>query len=214
MAARAARGAATTAAPSRPRGAGEATRLKIQTAAEQLFARDGFDRTTLREIARAADQRNVAAVQYHFGSKAGLLASIVERHRSTIDDRRATLLRALSNEADADPSLHALVHALVAPLAEELDSPSGRAYLRIQAQGLTSDSMRPATRSLVARIGRELERLHVDTVDSHRGRFALLLLFHALSDRARREESGAARRADREAFVDSLTRSIEGLFLA
>lgn len=192
----------------------DATRARIREAAEQLFAREGFDRVTLRQIARAADQRNVAAVQYHFGSKEGLLGEIVEEHRERIDARRADALARL-DETPEDAALGALIEVLVAPLAAELDSPSGRAYLRIQAQGLHNDQMRPATRRLVRRIGEQLVALDEgdEGGSSPRGRFALLLLFHALADRAGEEESGRARRSDRAAFVEALTRAIEGLFL-
>lgn len=208
---------------SRSAGGGEATRAKILAAAEQLFAREGFDRVTLRQIARAAGQRNVAAVQYHFGSKEGLLSSLVDAHRSEIDDLRAERLAAMESDS-TDPDLVTLIAALVEPLAAKLDSPSGRAYLRIQAQGLSNDKMRPATRDLVGRISRHLRRVegdaHRDTAadlegtaeNAYRGRFALLLLFHALADRARYEETSRSKRADRSDFVRALSRSIEGLF--
>lgn len=193
------------------RGAANATREKILRAGERLFAADGFDRVPLRRIAREANQGNVAAVQYHFGSKAGLLSAIVDVHREEIDARRAELLE--KAEADGtDGDFGTLLSILVDPLAAKLDSPSGRAYLRIQAQGLTNADMRPATRSLVGRIGRHLGALESDADAPHRARFALLLLFHALADRAGQESAGRARRADRAEFVAALTRSLKGLF--
>jgi len=150
-------------------------------------------------------------VQYHFGSKDGLLSSIVDRHRGEIDDRRRDLLEEREAEGRGE-ELASLVEILVAPLASKLDDPSGRAYLRIQAQGLSNETMRPATRTVVQRIGQSLGSLDESTRDPYRGRFALLLLFHALADRAQQEESGSAKRADRDAFVISLSRSLEGLF--
>ena len=192
-------------------GPSEETRVKIKNAAEQLFAREGFDRVTLRQIARDADQRNVAAVQYHFGSKEGLLSAIVDRHREQIDARRADLLAAMG---EGDPDLSALIDVLVKPLAAKLDDASGRAYLRIQAQGLSNDKVRPATRSLIQRIGRQIAPLDGEEADSYRRRFAVLLLFHALADRAEAEEAGRARQSDRSAFVASLGQSILGLFAA
>ena len=192
---------------------GDTTRDKILRAGEKLFAADGFDRVTLRQIAREADQRNVAAVQYHFGSKAGLLSAIVDDHREEIDRRRAELLdKAETDGTDGD--FGTLLSILVDPLAAKLDAPAGRAYLRIQAQGLTNAEMRPATRSLIGRIGRHLGDLEPGGLTSHRGRFALLLLFHALADRAGREASGQARRADRAEFVAELTASLRGLMSA
>jgi len=204
---------ATRTDPTSGRAGREKTRAKILRAAERLFAKEGFDRVTLRQIARASDQRNVAAVQYHFGSKDGLLSSIVASHREGIDERRRELLEERESEGRGD-ELAALIEILVVPLASKLDDPSGRAYLRIQAQGLSNETMRPATRTVVQRIGHSLGSLDEGTRDPYRGRFALLLLFHALADRARQEEAGRARRADRSAFVNSLSRSLEGLFAA
>lgn len=192
---------------------GESTRARILRAAELLFAAEGFDRVTLRQIARDADQKNVAAVQYHFGSKEGLLQAIVEEHRTQIDDRRAEMLATLE-DGEADPDLSVLIRILVEPLAAKLDDPSGRAYLQIQAQGLSNEKMRPATRSLVSRIGRQLGRIAPEADDRYVGRFGLLLLFHALADRAQQEMIGRARRSDRGVFVDSLAHSIEALFAA
>ncbi len=189
----------------------EGTRRKISNAAERLFAKEGFDRVTLRQIARASNQGNVAAVQYHFGSKDGLLSSIVDGHRAQIDEQRRALLEEREAEGRGD-QLSSLIEILVAPLASKLDDPSGRAYLRIQAQGLSSETMRPATRTVVRRIGQSLGSLDRDTDDPYRGRFALLLLVHSLADRAREEEAGRGRRTDRSAFVASLSRSLEGLF--
>ena len=119
---------------------GDSTRDKILRAGEKLFAADGFDRVTLRQIAREADQRNVAAVQYHFGSKAGLLSAIVDDHRIEIDDRRAELLKKAEIDG-VDGDFGTLLSILVDPLAAKLDSPAGRAYLRIQAQGLTNSEI-------------------------------------------------------------------------
>lgn len=195
------------------RASGGETRARIIAAAERLFAEQGFDRVTLRQIARESGQGNVAAVQYHFGSKEGLLSAIVDRHRGEIDDRRRALLAA-AEASDAEPDLEALVRILVEPLAGRLDDASGRAYLRIQAQGLTNDKMRPATRSLMRRIGE-----HIGSIDHapeapespHLARFALLLLFHALADRAEAETAGRVRRSERDGFVRALTRSLERL---
>ena len=125
----------------------EQTREKILRAGERLFAKEGFDRVTVRQIARDSNQGNVAAVQYHFGSKEGLLSAIVDEHREEIDGRRRALLEEREAEGRGE-DLAALIEILIAPLASKLDSPSGRAYLRIQAQGLSNETMRPATRTV------------------------------------------------------------------
>jgi AcrR family transcriptional regulator len=199
---------ATMAKP--PAGRAAATRERIQRAAERLFADDGFDRVTLRQIARAAEQRNVAAVQYHFGSKDGLLAAIVDRHRAEIDEARHALLAA-SEAKRREPDLAAYLDILLEPLGQKLDDPSGRAYLRIQAEGLHNEAMRPATRLVISRIGRIIGGLDRPKPTPYLDRFATLLLFHALADRARQEEVGNATRADRSPFIKALSQSLIGL---
>ncbi len=51
------------------------TSSRIVQAAEKLFAEQGFKETTMRQITTLADV-NLAAVNYHFGSKKGLIHSV------------------------------------------------------------------------------------------------------------------------------------------
>jgi AcrR family transcriptional regulator len=55
------------------RNASEQTRARLLQAAREVFSEYGFQGATVREICRRADA-NGAAVNYHFGSKDGLLA--------------------------------------------------------------------------------------------------------------------------------------------
>src|SRR5688572_33304361 len=52
------------------------TRQRMIDAAARLFADKGFQNVTVREICRASNA-NVAAVNYHFGDKAGLYRAVV-----------------------------------------------------------------------------------------------------------------------------------------
>jgi AcrR family transcriptional regulator len=52
----------------------EQTRSRLVEAARDVFSQHGFQGATVREICRRADA-NVAAVNYHFGSKDGLFAA-------------------------------------------------------------------------------------------------------------------------------------------
>ncbi|MFC7467297.1 TetR family transcriptional regulator [Actinomadura keratinilytica] len=53
-------------------------------AAEEVFAAQGVDGAQLRDITRLAGQANPSAVQYHFGSRAGLLDAVMaERQERT-----------------------------------------------------------------------------------------------------------------------------------
>jgi AcrR family transcriptional regulator len=53
--------------------ASEQTRKRLLDAAREVFSEHSFQGATVREICRRADA-NVAAVNYHFGNKEGLLA--------------------------------------------------------------------------------------------------------------------------------------------
>lgn len=182
----------------------ESTPERIIAAAEALFANEGIDRVTLRQIARASGQRNVAAVQYHFGGKEALLARIVERHQREIDARRQELL-----DERGDGPLPALLKVLVDPLVEKLGDESGRAYLRIQAQRLTREGLLPATRALARRVR---DALGDTPTDPLRERFVVLLLFQALADRALAEDTDGTRPRSRKTFARSLVRALHGIY--
>jgi AcrR family transcriptional regulator len=113
--------------------AGQDTRTRLITAAEQLFAERGVDAVSLNEINRAAGQRNASALQYHFGDRAGLLKAIMDKHGPDVDARRDVLLQQYRDAGQAD--LRALAAALVLPVAAKLSDPDGgREFLRIFAE--------------------------------------------------------------------------------
>jgi len=58
------------------RAAGAETRRRLIAAATELLADNGEHGVTLRAVSKAAGA-NVAAVQYHFGSREGLIAEVV-----------------------------------------------------------------------------------------------------------------------------------------
>jgi AcrR family transcriptional regulator len=110
-------------------------RLAIVRAAEQLFASEGIDAPSMREIARTAGQGNTNAAQYHFGDRDGLLLAVLERHRARVEGRRGELLDVA--EAAEPVEARALSTALVAPLVSELsESDGGRAHLQVVAEVL------------------------------------------------------------------------------
>lgn len=54
------------------------TATRIVLAAEELFAEHGFIETTMRQITARAEV-NLAAVNYHYGSKSGLIEAVARR---------------------------------------------------------------------------------------------------------------------------------------
>lgn len=68
-------------------GSAASTRDRVLDAAERLFAERGFEGTSLRAVTQAAGV-NLAAVNYHFGSKEGLVAAVVRRAMSEVNAER------------------------------------------------------------------------------------------------------------------------------
>jgi AcrR family transcriptional regulator len=109
------------------------TAMRILRAAERLFAEQGIDRASLRDVLRDAGQSNAGAVQYYFGDRRGLVRAVILRHRRDEEVQRNALLDAY--ERAGPPDLRALADALVQPLAAKLDDrDGGRHYLRIAAE--------------------------------------------------------------------------------
>ena len=88
------------------------TRTLILDAAERLYAERGFGDVTLRDIVAAAGV-NLAAVNYHFGSKDELIAELfVTRGIAT---NRARLAELKEAEAAGRADVRAILRALVGP---------------------------------------------------------------------------------------------------
>jgi AcrR family transcriptional regulator len=108
------------------------TSQRLISAAEELFAQRGVEAVSLREIAREAGARNVVAVQYHFGDRAGLVNAILDRHQVATEADRHRFLDAW--EADPSSGLRGLAASLVRPYAVKLDDPDGGSeFLQIYA---------------------------------------------------------------------------------
>ena len=71
-----------------------ATKDRILDAAEALFMEHGYEATSLRAITSAADA-NLAAVNYHFGSKEELFQAILTRRLDPMNQERVALLDTL-----------------------------------------------------------------------------------------------------------------------
>lgn len=67
------------------------TKERLLDVAERLFAEEGFEAVSLRAITAEAGA-NLAAVNYHFGSKEALVGAVVARQVEPINRRRLELL--------------------------------------------------------------------------------------------------------------------------
>jgi AcrR family transcriptional regulator len=103
------------------RGAGPALpaggRLRLLDAGEQLLATRGLE-VPDRVIVAAAGQHNRSAVNYHFGSRAGLIDAIRERHETPIALHRHHLIARLPRPGDR--TTRQLAEAHIRPLTAEM----------------------------------------------------------------------------------------------
>lgn len=89
------------------------TKTLILNAAEQAFAELGFAAASLRQIVAAAGV-NLAAVNYHFGSKEGLIQAVFARRIGPLNEERLRLLDA-AEAKKGGVTLEEIVEALVGP---------------------------------------------------------------------------------------------------
>ncbi len=78
------------------------TRSRILDAAEALFVEHGFDGTSMRQITSHAGV-NLAAVNYHFGSKDALIQEVFRRRLTELNRQRLMALDRLEAEAGGAP---------------------------------------------------------------------------------------------------------------
>lgn len=92
------------------------TAANIVRAAETLFAEQGFTDTTVRQITARADV-NLAAVNYHFGSKKGLIQAVAEKFLGplclNIEQALEQRLAASSQSVSLEEMLEILMRALL-----------------------------------------------------------------------------------------------------
>jgi AcrR family transcriptional regulator len=96
-------------------------------AAERLFAQQGIEGVSLRDVSAAAGQRNHNAAQYHFGDRLGLVAAVYENRMAVVEERRRLQL------AGVDDDVRGLVAAIVVPLVSVVAETQGW-YARFQAR--------------------------------------------------------------------------------
>ena len=110
------------------RGASE---LALIHAAERLFAEHGIAGVPLRQINQAANQKNISAAHYYFGSREGLVRAVLDNRWPALDRRRRERLQAAGGPRD----LRFYVELMITSMAEELaPRPEGNHYLRFIQQ--------------------------------------------------------------------------------
>lgn len=198
------------------------TRRALVEAATEAFAEDGVFTASLVEVTRRAGQRNRGAVHYHFGSRDGLLAAVLEQHAAFLAAREGELL------ADArttpDDQLGPVLEAIVRPAVELAETgPSGRHYLMIVGDLVEEyDRLHPDVAEALRRTGgydvyalleQRMPPLDDDLRDE---RLALVtgFILRSVADRARQAASPGRAQLPTERFVRNLVAMAAGMATA
>jgi AcrR family transcriptional regulator len=157
---------------------------------------------SLNEITVAAGQKNRNALQYHFGSREGLLQAIVDMHATRVFELRQPYLEA--HQEDGGNFARSAARALICPLVDYVgENPAAIDYIKILSQlaALNSPLLNPASTSGIRfQQDERLEQLvkralaHVGPAETRRRLFLTVsLTFHGLADIIRSTEANKSR---------------------
>ncbi|MGQ0547699.1 MAG: TetR/AcrR family transcriptional regulator [Betaproteobacteria bacterium] len=125
------------------------TRTRILDAAEELFMLHGFEGTSMRQLTSRA-QVNLAAVNYHFGSKDALIEAVFRRRLDPMNAARLAELDRL--EASANPSPESIIRAFVGPSLRLIEDAKGGGRNFIRLLGRTYTEPAKELRALIGQM--------------------------------------------------------------
>jgi AcrR family transcriptional regulator len=117
------------------------TKERILTAAEALFAQRGFEGASLRQLTAAAGV-NLAAVNYHFGSKDNLVEEVFKRRLDQLNARRLAALKQVAGQPET--TLDDVLAAFIRPALDLSHDGGGGLFMRVLARAFAEhdDSLR------------------------------------------------------------------------
>ena len=112
-------------------------RQRLLDSAEQLFAEKGFDSTSVRDLTELA-KCNIAAVNYHYGSKENLYQKVFHKHFTLMRETRITGINQVMQNHGSQTTLEQLIEAFARAFLEPLlDDSSGRLTMRLMMREMT-----------------------------------------------------------------------------
>ena len=202
-----------------------ATKAAVFAAAERLFALNGFQNVSVRDITAEAGV-NLASVNYHFGSKDALLFEIFRKRTAELNRERARMLHEANERHAGHPPVRDILEAYFAPPLRWSDPANDRRIsiqFIIRARSEGTQAMRDAIRNDVSHLERFANaliaarpdlpretvywRLHFCLGMVHNNRFAEFDRLHHLS-------GGITREGDVKALLARMVDFAEAGFLA
>jgi AcrR family transcriptional regulator len=144
------------------------TRTRILDAAEELFMQHGFEGTSMRQLTARAGV-NLAAVNYHFGSKDALIEAVFRRRLDPMNAARLAALERLEH-----PSAESIIRAFIGPSLRLIEDAKGggRNFIRLLGRTYTEPAKRlraligqmyaPTMERYKAALQRELPQMPAD----------------------------------------------------
>lgn len=154
---------------------GEITREKVLSAAERLFAEDGFEGVSIRDIAREAGV-SLSVVGFHGGSKDDLFLTIFQRRAETLNHARREALAELRARKGDALTRRDILEAYILPYSRMAWSgdPQWAAYAKLIARIATDERWYPRVRDLFDPIAQEfLAAIVAVDPDAPRDRLAM-----------------------------------------
>ncbi len=186
-------------------------RQRLIDAAERLFAEHGWHAVSIRQIAAAADV-SLAALNYHFGEKANLLAEIFAARAQPIAEERMRLLDEIT-----EPTLERVIEAFLRP-ALTMGAETrfgGRMFVKLRARLATepeafsrrilASAFDDSSKHYIAALHRLLPDLAAEEL-GWRFHFLLGAMFYTMADPGRIQSltGGACDPGDTEAALRHL----------
>jgi AcrR family transcriptional regulator len=118
------------------------TKTRILDAAEALFVAGGFDSMSMRQITGAASV-NLAAVNYHFGSKDALIHAVLARRLDSLNEQRLLMLDAFEAAFGAELTCEHVLTAMFLPAVRifRSNAPGADRYLHFLGRAYTDPSV-------------------------------------------------------------------------
>lgn len=175
------------------------TRDRIFSAAERLFAEKGYDKVTLRGIAKEADA-HLALITYHFGSKQDLYRAIWIHRYATPYGGRFDGLDHIDYSGPREEIVGKLVDALLLFMQAQSHADTHQFALLVAREiadsheaerGIIAEFLDPRARRLIDAFRKALPELSlVDIIGCYQASTGAMLMHAVGHDRAKRLSDG------------------------
>jgi AcrR family transcriptional regulator len=197
------------------------SRTKMILVGEALFAREGIDGVSLRQVAANAGQKNHHAVQYHFNSREGLVQAIFDYRMEQMDRHRLDMLQAAEKDGLLE-NPRTIADIIFVPQLEVISELGDFSYANFLCQYLLRNSDAEFGRfggnlpeGLTRVLGLLRSKLDFlsDGAAQRRLITACFMFLNLLAVYTRDLESGRANEAFSDALEDTMRQIVAALFL-